>query len=98
MTSPVYDLDRAARAAGFGNDLTCGRAAAAIAIRTAGALRREGRVDAFEPETLSAWADLFDADPDDPAWLAAASNSLAVMVLDLGAQERELLPARAVEP
>lgn len=88
-----YDLDRAARAGGFEDDMWTGHE---CAHRLHNILRRRTdnreSLDAKEMrnEFFNAVADLWEGDPFvNSMWLAAMSNTFNVMLSDLSAQVRE---------
>lgn len=88
-----YDLDRAARAGGFDDDLEMGRE---VARRLHATLAR--LTSASEPfiaktvvvETIHEIADLWEGDAtSNSMWLAATSNTLNAMLSDLSQQIRD---------
>lgn len=94
-----YDLDRAATAGGFDDDMETGRE---VARRLHATLRR--LTDSGVPhtakdvvtETIHAIADLWEGDATgNSMWLAAISNTLNAMLADLSQQIRD---ARGLRP
>lgn len=94
-----YDLDRAAKAGGFDDDLEMGRE---VACRLHATLRR--LTDSGVPhtakdvvtETIHVIADLWEGDATgNSMWLAAISNTLNAMLADLSQQIRD---ARGLRP
>lgn len=92
-----YDLDRAARAGGFEDDLETGRE---IARRLHAIFQRRLDTESLDhsvvrTEWLDAIADLWEGDPfSNTMWLATISNTYAALVRDLGQQAREAKEAR----
>lgn len=88
-TGPLYDLDRAARAAGFGDDLDFGRE---IARRFRAALtQRQSRdLAATFGEFVDQIADMWERNPVENAlWLATVSGIYDALAKDYKAQVRE---------
>lgn len=91
-----YDLDRAAQAGGFEDDLVLGRE---VARRLHAALKARTvpetpvNVDAVLGDTLTAVEDLWEPIPEHERgmWAAAMSNALVDMLRDVRAQTREAL-------
>lgn len=88
-----YDLDRAARAGGFQDDLDTGLI---MARRLHAILRRrtDNGASLDSKEVRNEWfdsvADLWEGDPFvNTMWLAAMSNTFNAMLSDLSAQVRE---------
>lgn len=90
--STAYDLDRAARAGGFDDDMETGRE---IAHRLHAIFQRRLDTESLDhnvvrTEWIHAIADLWEGDPcGNTMWLATISNTYAALVRDLGQQARE---------
>lgn len=92
-SGPVYDLDRAARAGGFEDDLELGRKVArAFREATNGRKRFSEVLDAAIPPIAELW---HDGAGEDPMWLAAMSDALGEMWTDLWNQRAEAVAASA---
>jgi len=88
-----YDLNRAARAGGFEDDIELGQV---VARRLHAILKRRTEngesLDSKDMRTefFHEVADLWEGDPcGNPMWLAAMSNTFNAMLSDLSAQVRE---------
>lgn len=91
-TGPLYDLDRAARAAGFENDLDFGRE---VARRFRAVLTQHTPGALMLGEFIDAVIDMWEGNPtSDPLWLATVSNAYNALAKDYKAQVHEAKEAR----
>lgn len=86
-TGPLYDLDRAAIAAGFENDLDFGRE---LARRFRAILKPHLPLALTLGAFIEAIADMWEGNPTgNTIWLATVSNAYSSLAKDFNAQVRE---------